>query len=116
MLDHHSHWDIAAMILDSDRVDIASLRITFSKLVHTPVLGDQFRVAGTEATRVIEMAAILKKSKPVAGADDGVDWEHGLLPAVFSQPSASASDNIGGDAAAPEPGERKHSVVLYSKP
>lgn len=90
MLDHYTHWDVAALLLDSGRAALRDLKIVFSKMLHRNQLFHQDIVSGIDTSvepHVVDFAEIVSGHGPGGGGGGGnvdgsaeVDWDTGVLP------------------------------------
>jgi len=93
MLDHFTHWDIAAFVLEGRRATQVPLRLTFKKLRHRPRLLDEHILLGDDASceplvvlfDSADPAGAAGPEPPVDGAHSEVDWDSGVLPSRRSQ-------------------------------
>ena len=86
MMQHHTHWDCAALLLEGEMLP---RRITLMKMKHTLLGGDQFKVLGVDPT--VDPAVLSfdeDEARPHRAAHEGVDWDSGLLPAAHRHASA----------------------------
>ena len=84
LLDHYTHWDLAATILGGGRGTRTPLKVSIQKMLHRQVLLDQDIVLGDDAsvaTAVCEFTNVVAEADSRASAASvGVDWDSDLLP------------------------------------
>jgi hypothetical protein len=99
MMQHFTHWDVAANLLDGN---VAPTRIEFAKMICTLLGSDKFVVSGVDPTvesLVVDCTTAPNAQEHAAQANpDVVDWDSGVLPSPIGsthpKPPAMSSEGF----------------------